>query len=165
MKPSKGLSTRGAFSSRPCCCTGITLAATFWWSKDAFPLMHLELNIKYCVFFSNKTPLRDSCLLVLARTFALLSVTPSSAVKLCCRPNLCEDLSLVKQKKTQPNFLPRAPDMVLAQAPSRTRVRRSLRPEKACCIALILIYLMRERLCTRAHARANIRCLHACVYL
>lgn len=88
--------------------------------------MHLELNIKYCVFFSNKTPLRDSCLLVLARTFALLSVTPSSAVKLCCRPNLCKDLSLVKQKKNQPNFLPRTPDMVLAQAPSRTCVRRSL---------------------------------------
>lgn len=68
--------------------------------------MQLELNIKYCVFFSNKTYLRDSCLLVLALTFALLSVTPSSVVKLCCRPNLCKDLTLGRQKKPSQTFSP-----------------------------------------------------------
>lgn len=59
----------------------------------------IEAAMKYCVFFSNKTYLRNSSLLVLALTFALLSIAPSFLVKLCCRLNLCKSLSLGKKKK------------------------------------------------------------------
>jgi len=60
--------------------------------------MQVKLKIKYDVFFSNKTYLRNSCHLVPALTFVLFSVAPSFVVKLCCRLNLCKDLSLGKKK-------------------------------------------------------------------
>lgn len=43
--------------------------------------MQLKLMIKYDVFFSNKTSLRTSYLLVLALTFTLFSVASSFVVK------------------------------------------------------------------------------------
>lgn len=43
--------------------------------------MQLKLMIKYDVFFSNKTSLRTSYLLVLVLTFTLFSVASSFVVK------------------------------------------------------------------------------------
>lgn len=101
--------------------------------------MQLKVKIKY-VFFSSKTPLRNSGLLVLALTFALFSVAPWLVVKLCCRLNLCMDLSLGKKKKKhQRNLFPiRWLFAVLTKAPSCTCILGKLSPEKGYRIILNL---------------------------
>lgn len=61
--------------------------------------MQLKLMVKYDVFFSNKTYLRNSCLLVIALAFTLFSVAPSFVMKFCCELNLCKNLHLGMKKK------------------------------------------------------------------